>query len=141
MDLKFFLIGRVYSCVQAAREGKSYRWNKVACRSTGQKVSKTLSNTELTCSTAGGKFIHYGNWDKHRTMKNNKTTHLWIELLLTLKTDKGKTFFSLLKASKIKSSSNFSQLQLSTAILLKQKRLPGYYIADTSKDIKAMKNN
>ena len=48
----------------------------------------------------------------------------------------------LLKSTKIKSSSNFSQLQLSTALLLKQKKnkIPGFYIACTSEDPQAMES-
>ena len=47
--------------------------------------------------------------------------------------------FLLLKSTKIKSSSNFSQLQLSTALLWKQKKnkIPGFYIACTSEDPQA----
>ena len=50
--------------------------------------------------------------------------------------------FLLLKSTKIKSSSNFSQLQLSTALLLKQKKneTPGFYIACTSEDPQAMES-
>ena len=47
----------------------------------------------------------------------------------------------LLKSSKIKSSSNFSQLQLSTALFLKKKnKIPGFYIACTSGDPLAMES-
>ena len=51
-------------------------------------------------------------------------------------------YFLLLKSTKIKSSSNFSQLQLSTALLLKQKKnkIPGFYIACTSEDPQAMES-
>ena len=50
-------------------------------------------------------------------------------------------YFLLLKSSKIKSSSNFSQLQLSTALLLKQKnKIPGFYIACTSEDPQAIES-
>ena len=50
--------------------------------------------------------------------------------------------FLLLKSSKIKSSSNFSLLQLSTALLLKQKKnkIPGFYIACTLEDPQAMES-
>ena len=50
--------------------------------------------------------------------------------------------FLLLKSTKIKSSSNFFQLQLSTALLLKQKKnkIPGFYIACTSDDPQAMES-
>ena len=48
----------------------------------------------------------------------------------------------LLKSTKIISSSNFSQLPLSTALLLKQKKnkIPGFYIACTSEDPQAMES-
>ena len=50
-------------------------------------------------------------------------------------------YFLLLKSSKIKPSSNFSQLQLSTALLLKQKnKIPGFYIACTSDDPQAIES-
>ena len=47
--------------------------------------------------------------------------------------------FLLLKSTKIKSSSNFSQLQSSTALLWKQKKnkIPGFYITCTSEDPQA----
>ena len=50
--------------------------------------------------------------------------------------------FLLLKSSKIKSSSHFSLLQLSTALLLKQKKnkIPGFYIACTSEEPQAMES-
>ena len=50
--------------------------------------------------------------------------------------------FLLLKSTKIKSSYNFSQLQLSTALLLKQKKnkIPAFYIACTSEDPQAMES-
>ena len=47
----------------------------------------------------------------------------------------------VVKSSKIKSSSNFSHLQLSTALLLKEKnKIPGFYIACTSGDPQAMES-
>ena len=49
----------------------------------------------------------------------------------------------LLKSTKIKSSSNFSHLQLSTALLLEQKkkkRIPCFYIACTSEEPQAMES-
>ena len=47
----------------------------------------------------------------------------------------------LLKSNKIKSSSSFSQLQLSTALLLKKKnKIPGFYVACTSEDPQAMES-
>ena len=47
----------------------------------------------------------------------------------------------VVKSSKIKSSSNFSHLQLSTALLLKKKnKIPGFYIACTSGDPQAMES-
>ena len=76
LDLKFFLIGSVYSCFQTPRAGKSIRWNKLPCRSIGKRVSETRSTTELTCSTACAKTIHYWKWDKHRWVKNYTTRHL-----------------------------------------------------------------
>ena len=51
--------------------------------------------------------------------------------------------FLLLKSSKIKSSSNFSQLQSSTAIIIKQKNrksIPGFWNTCTSEDPQAIKN-
>ena len=49
--------------------------------------------------------------------------------------------FLLLKSSKMKSRSNFSLLQLSTARLLKQKnKNPGFHIACTSEDPQAMES-
>ena len=75
LDVKLFSIGSVYSCVQTPKAGKSIRWNKLACRSIGKRVSETRSTTELTCSTAGAKTIHYGTWDKYRWVKNY-TRHL-----------------------------------------------------------------
>ena len=51
--------------------------------------------------------------------------------------------FLLLKSSKIKPSSNFSQLQSSTAIIIKQKnreRIPGFWNTCTSEEPQAIKN-
>ena len=76
LDLKFFLTGSVYSCFQTLRAGKSIRWKKLACKSIGKRVSETRSTTQLTCSTACAKTIHYGKWDKHRWVKNYTTRHL-----------------------------------------------------------------
>ena len=75
LDVKLFSIGSVYSCVQTPKAGKSIRWNKLACRSIGKRVSETRSTTELTCYTAGAKTIRYGTWDKYRWVKNY-TRHL-----------------------------------------------------------------
>ena len=50
-------------------------------------------------------------------------------------------YYFVVKSIKIKSSSNFSQLQLSTALLLKQKnKIPGFCIARTSEDPQAMES-
>ena len=91
LDVKLFSIGSFYSCVQTPKAGISIRWNKLPFRTIGKRVSETRSTTQLTCSTACAKTIHYGNWDKHRWVKNYKTTHLQIELLLTFEIDNGKT--------------------------------------------------
>ena len=91
LDVKLFSIESVYSCVQTPKAGISIRWNKLACRSIGKRVSETRSITEITCSTACAKTIHYRKWDKNRWVKNYKTTHMQIELLLTFEIDNGKT--------------------------------------------------
>ena len=51
-------------------------------------------------------------------------------------------YYFVVKSTKIKSSSNFSLLYLSTALLLKQKKnkIPGFYIACTSGDPQAMES-
>ena len=51
-------------------------------------------------------------------------------------------YFFVVKSTKIKSSSNFSLLYLSTALLLKQKKnkIPGFYIACTSGDPQVMES-
>ena len=51
-------------------------------------------------------------------------------------------YYFVVKSTKIKSSSNFSLLYLSKALLLKQKKnkIPGFYIACTSGDPQAMES-
>ena len=76
LDVKLFSIGSIYSCVQTPKAGISIRWNKLPFRTIGKRVSETRSTTQLTCSTACAKTIHYGKWDKHRWVKNYTTRHL-----------------------------------------------------------------
>ena len=144
LDVKLFSIGSVYSCFQTPRAGKSVRWNKVACRSLGKKVSKIRSTTELTCSSACRET--YSLWEFGQTplkekLQNDTSAD---RVPPDFRNSQRKDFIILLlKSTKIKSSSNFSHLQLSTALLLEQKKkkgIPCFYIACTSEEPQAMES-
>ena len=144
LDLKFFLIGSVYSCFQTPWAGKSIRWNKLACRSMGKKVWETRSTTEII-------FFHrmretYSLWELGQTPLSEKLhNETSVDRLTTSFQNRQRKdcIFLLLKSSKIKSRSNFSLLQLSTALLLKHKKnkISGLYIACTLEDPQAMESS
>ena len=72
-----------------------------------------------------------GNWDKHRTIKNNRTTHLQIVILFNFNIHNGKTsfFWLLLKSLKIT-----SKLQLFSVALIKDYSLKAKVETKLAKD-------
>jgi len=93
LDLKLFSIGSVISCVQIARAQKTTGGKNVIEFEQSQDFRKREGQSENLVLPLVGKAIHNGNWDKHRTIKNNRMTHLKIVILFTSNIDNGKILF------------------------------------------------